>query len=368
MLPFARIMTYGNIAPEGITIKKVFCGTNNLYVLYSDGTLYGCGDNSYLQLNVFGTAAKNTWILVAEGVSDAWAGGYSLLYLKGEEFRIHGVTSQLGTGNTAIPLGGLDVTSSFPHISNIKMISIGSDTMHYVDASGTKVYGRGMNGNYSLGGGYPSSQSAFVLVLNTGTNEVADIYGTQNNTLILTSNGDLIGCGTSSYGSLGVSQGQYITLVSRLTSVKILGGNSTSTIAYSGSSTYVAGWQYDGQLGNGSRTNVQIYPFTFNPSAIDNKIHKISKSSSTSYVNIYATTEGKIYSTGAFGRSGGLGSSQWENTLTLDTYNPLNSSLFTCTSFSVVYDGNSQIYACGSTVFVPGPITSNSWSAITMPK
>ncbi|MGI5704814.1 hypothetical protein ACRYKS_24815 [Escherichia coli] len=187
MLPFVRMFDYGNFAPEAPKIKKVLCGLDNVYVLYGDGTLYGCGVNKYFQLNVENTASRNTWILISEGVTDAWAGAYNILYLKGEEFIMHGVTTQLGTGNTTIPLGGLNVTSSFPHISNIKMISIGADTMHYVDASGSIVYGRGMNGNYSLGGGYSTAQSTFVSVINTGANTVLDILGTQNNTLILTS-------------------------------------------------------------------------------------------------------------------------------------------------------------------------------------
>ncbi len=369
MLPFVRMIKYGNIAPEAPKIKKVLCGLDNLYVLYGDGSLYGCGVNTYLQLNVENTATRNTWILISEGVTDAWAGAYNILYLKGEEFIMHGVTTQLGTGNTMIPLGGLNVTSSFPHISNIKMISIGADTMHYVDASGSIVYGRGMNGNYSLGGGYSTAQSTFVSVINTGANTVLDILGTQNNTLILTSNNELLGCGSSGYGSLGVSPGQYTTLVSRLTSVKLFGGNSTGTLAYSASNIYNAGWQYIGQLGNGITTNTQVYPFAFNSTTIDSKIHKISKSSATSYVNMYATTEGKIYSTGEFGRNGsGGGLSRFTNTLTLDNYNPEKSSLYTCAHFSIVFDGNNQIYACGSFLYVPGPITTNSWSAITMPK
>lgn len=369
MLPFGRMVKYGNIAPVPKKIKKVIAGYDNLYVLYGDGSLYGCGINNYQQLNIDGTATQNNWVLITNGVSNAWAGGYNILYLKEDKFIMHGTNVSLGLGNTTIPLGGVDVTSSFPDISNIKMISIGFDSMHYVSADGTTVYGRGMNTNGSVGSGSTYSQSTFTSVLNNGTNQVIDIFGNVNNTVLLTSNGELRACGTSAYGSIGNETGKWTSFGLKLSGTKIMGGNGYSTLAYTNSGMYHSGWQLNGELGNGLDTNVQVYPFQFNSKTIDSKIDKIAKSSSGSYVNMYSTTEGKIYTTGSFGKNGSTTAlNLFTNTLTLINYNPDTVSLYTCTNFSVVYDGNETIAVSGSPTYVPGGVAANRWTTIPLPK
>ncbi|OTE92228.1 hypothetical protein [Escherichia phage vB_EcoM_CRJP21] len=40
MLPFGRMMNYGNIAPGKDTVVKINSDENSISVLYSDGSLY----------------------------------------------------------------------------------------------------------------------------------------------------------------------------------------------------------------------------------------------------------------------------------------------------------------------------------------
>ena len=355
MLPFVRILEYGNTAPVPEKIKKVVAGYDNLYVLYGNGSLYGCGLNTYQQLNIAGSTTQKNWVLIADGVSDAWAGAYNILYFKDNKFIMHGTNVALGLGTTTIPLGGLDVTSSFPDRSSIS-------------ANGSIVYGRGMNTNGSVGAGSVYSQATFISVLNNGTNQVIDMFGNINNTVLLTSNGELRACGTSADGSIGNETGKWTSFGLKLSGMKIMGGNGFSTLAYSGTNMYHAGWQINGELGNGLDTSVQVYPFAFNSKSIDNKIDKISKGGAGAYVNMYSTTEGKVYSTGAFGKNGATTAlNVFTNTLTMPNYNSDNAALYTCNSFSVAYDGNESIYVSGSPTYVPGGVAANRWTVIPLP-
>lgn len=40
MLPFARMLEYGNIAPTKATVVKINSDESSISVLYSDGSLY----------------------------------------------------------------------------------------------------------------------------------------------------------------------------------------------------------------------------------------------------------------------------------------------------------------------------------------
>lgn len=374
MIPFARIVKYGNVV-QGVEIVKVICSYSNIYVLYSDGELYGCGANSSLQLNVAGTATRKDWVLVASNVVDAWCGAYSLVYYNGSTYRMNGSILPLGStsGATTIPVGGIDVTSTFPAYSSVQDITVGQETMHYIHSNGTTIYGRGNNaGLYTLGGGITTAQNTFTSVMSLGgaAGTVIDMFETQENTVFLTSLGDVRACGKSTYGSIGLPAGSYPTMLVRTSGASLIGGNYMSTITYKGAGAIdYAGWQYNGQLGNGLATNVQVTSFTRNATGVDTTIHKIGKSQTGPYINMFATTGGDIYTTGIFGRNGSnVSLSSWTKTLTVPNYNPEKSALYMCSNFTLVYDGVSKIYATGSPVYLPGSISSTQWDELQMPK
>lgn len=81
MIPFARIVKYGNIfVPENI--KKITSSTNTIALLYENGNLYMRGTNS---LRSWGTDDPNdllNWKLVNTNVSDVWCGGNHTIILK----------------------------------------------------------------------------------------------------------------------------------------------------------------------------------------------------------------------------------------------------------------------------------------------
>jgi|AGFS01.1.fsa_nt_gi hypothetical protein len=372
MIPFARIVTYGNVV-QRVQIVKVICSYSNVYVLYGDGELYGCGANNTLQLNVAGTQTRKDWVLVASGVQDAWCGAYSVVYYNGSTYRMHGSILPLGStsGSTTIALGGIDVTSTFPAYNVVRDITVGQETMHYLHSNGYVIYGRGNNATlYTLGGGITSAQNTFTSVMTLGGATIVDMYETQDDTVFLTSTGDVRACGKSTYGAIGLPAGGYATMLVRTSSASLIGGNSMSTIVYKGGGIIdYAGWQYNGQLGNGLATNVQVTSFTRNSTGVDTDIHKIGKSQTGSYINMFATTGGDIYTTGIFGRNGTNSAlSSWTKTLTVPNYDPEKSALYMCSNFTLVYDGVSKIYVTGSPVYLPGSISSVQWDELQMPR
>lgn len=369
MLPFGRMLQYGNIK-QLPKIVKVSYGYNNLYILYDNGELYGCGANEYLQLNVPGTTIHKGWVLIADGVEKMWSGGQNVLYYKNKKFMMHGSMIVLSSSAAAIPLGGMDVSSTFPVIEDVKDFSIGMDSMHYIHSNEVSLYGRGGNSYSTVGGGIPGAQETFTSVFSSGVNTIKDVYGTQYNTIVHISNGDIRGCGTSQYGSLGVPSSVYTTMLVRATNVQIVGGTSGSTHVYvGGGSLDYTGWQLNGQLGNGLNSNVQVYPFTRNTISSDINIHAFSRSSSNGSVNLYGTSTGDIYSTGAYGRNGTPAIiTSWTKTLSIPDYDSTKATLMTMSTFSTVYDGVGNIYVCGSGTATPGSnINAMSWNKLVLP-
>lgn len=92
MLPFARMLEYGNIKPQN-QVKDIQVGFACIYVLYDNGNLYGGGSNSHGQLGVPGTAVSEL-TLIDTGVTKLAKNmsGPCMAYAKGT--RIYGMGSQ----------------------------------------------------------------------------------------------------------------------------------------------------------------------------------------------------------------------------------------------------------------------------------
>ncbi|HBC8455130.1 Uncharacterised protein [Escherichia coli] len=72
MLPFARMMNYGNIVPVPLQIKKIIPTDTEVVVLYTDGQLYARGSNSYGKFGRGNNNAVRSWTLIRENVKDCW--------------------------------------------------------------------------------------------------------------------------------------------------------------------------------------------------------------------------------------------------------------------------------------------------------
>lgn len=73
MIPFSRILQYGNIVQHK-KIKKVQTGRNHVAVLSGEGELYTRGLNNIGQLGVGDNVNRTSWQKVLTGVQDVWCG------------------------------------------------------------------------------------------------------------------------------------------------------------------------------------------------------------------------------------------------------------------------------------------------------
>lgn len=361
MIPFARVIKYGNNVSTP-KIKKVFAGSVNVYVLFENGKLYGCGQNSQYQLGNYPAAIQSSWVLVRDDVVDAWAGVTSLLcYLgNGNSWHFYGTRAVLGDFSGNAGPSGFDPSATMPNYSNVYLLSIGELSMHYVAANKNRIYGRGLNTNYTIGGGLSGPSDVFTDALSLGGATVEDIQTNNTNTMILSSTGEVRGCGLSTYGSMGVAVGTYTTMAIRDPSgTQLMSSSAQSTILFKGGGiSYIAGWQLYGQLGNGLETNVTIYPFRSNPVSVDADIIAVSRSCSTGQVAMYCRSTGEVYTTGIASRSG---SGTTTNTTTFtrrfqfDTgFDASKVTLYTNSYTSIAFDGKDLWGVASNVNYLPG--------------
>ena len=165
MLPFVRMLEYGNLAPGAPKIKYMQGFSNGAYVLFENGELYGTGANAYGLLMVDSQVQLKKWKLLSTGVDYFWLCGYGAL-IKMQDGRWMYLGSQLvlGTG-TGKHIALQDISSSLSFViydsanPSATKIQMNFDGMFYLH--GTDLYGRGYNRFYSLGLGNTTAYSAF---------------------------------------------------------------------------------------------------------------------------------------------------------------------------------------------------------------
>lgn len=158
MIPFARIMTYGNKAPELAGVIKIASTNRGSFVLMSEGNLYYCG------LNTNGEAAQGNanrilqWTLVSSDVDDFYAYDTAvILHKKDGTIWSSGRTTWFGVSGSITNIL-TDRTAWFSTIewSNIKNMSFCTNGTIFIVTKDNKLYGasdmssRGVLGNNSL--------------------------------------------------------------------------------------------------------------------------------------------------------------------------------------------------------------------------
>ena len=79
--------TFTQVTTNANDIKQVYCGGYHTLILKNDGTLWGCGDNSYGQLGLGDTANRNTFTQIttnAYDIKSVYCGDYHTLILKND--------------------------------------------------------------------------------------------------------------------------------------------------------------------------------------------------------------------------------------------------------------------------------------------
>lgn len=89
MIPFSRVLVYGNTATSKIEIKKMRCSHDSWLALSTKGDLYGRGTGALgdgLSVGSF----RADWILIRSGVVDFWTNSnHQILYIKTDDNKLY---------------------------------------------------------------------------------------------------------------------------------------------------------------------------------------------------------------------------------------------------------------------------------------
>ena len=292
MIPFARIVKYGNVAPELGKIKDFQCTSDssicNQYLLYRNGDLYGFGNNSGV-LGDGGTTERTDWTLLYSNVKDIAVGGTNTVIRTNDD-------KILSTGNLfeMFPNKGysetntsfIDITNEFSsfNISTIKTLYMSqvNSTLFVIDEN-DKLFCTGSNAYYVSGKGTQTGSSLFGEV-NNG-DDVRIVRSSKYTTIVLKNDGTVWNCGTNTYRALGF--GSNTSTRTSLSNIGVTGATAISTCEYT--SEYVMGGYFylAGTNGYSNGTGSSTTTFT-----------TYTKSSQASLIPNYARIYDYVYGIG----------------------------------------------------------------------
>ena len=200
MLPFARMVKYGNKRPSN-NIKKISCTTtNSVLVLTESGDLYGFGFNSGGELGTGATTSVTSVIQIDTGVDDVWGGSLCAMYRKGDEFFGSGNGSYYGS-SAVNSTTFVNVTHIFQDIDILNIKKIKMTTGLFILMQNGNLYGCGVNTNCQFGTG-ETVNFRYPIATLTQTDVVDfDILG--NASIILKTDGYMYSAGDNGRGQLG---------------------------------------------------------------------------------------------------------------------------------------------------------------------
>jgi len=230
---------------ESIEYYKYLLGTSSLssintFLIASDMTVYGTGDNVFGQLcngtnsysktliNIANTTGKTPLSVVACFYHTIVLMTDGTIYCCGDNS-----SGQLGTGNTnssATLTLMINTTGKTP-----SSISCGDRHTIVLMTDGT-IYGCGVNFDGQLGKGNTTDTTTLTLMTNTTGKTPSSINCGLYHTVVLMTDGTIYGCGNNSYGQLGTGNDTSTTTLTLMTNTT---GKTPSSISCMDRSTVV---------------------------------------------------------------------------------------------------------------------------------
>ncbi|EME3782970.1 hypothetical protein VYG11_002686 [Salmonella enterica] len=215
MIPFARILSYGNIAPNEpkLYFKKIQGFSTGLMALTDDGQLYSTGRDNYGHIGGVGDSVDK-WVLLNGDCEYFWTSSYGTIFkTKSNDWFFSGTLRALGTSdslqktfiNISSLMGIVQYNDSEPEKTNIQ---ISYDGLFYHNKSVSSIlYGLGKNQFYTLGNGNNSPVTSFQQI-HTTTN---DYMVLNNSATLLVNTTDNAYVGTGSVQPFNASSSTYTT-------------------------------------------------------------------------------------------------------------------------------------------------------------
>ena len=300
MLPFVRMLEYGNIIPTERNIKKVQYGQTHYVILDTLGDLWGSGTNTYYQLGISDkvTEYNGTSIKIQSNVTDVWASNNSTLIKKYDgSFWYCGLG---GINNTQMPWTKLNAEFGSVLPSDIKNVFAHFQMYHFGTTDGS-LYAIGANGNVNSGVAGGSGLSVLTLV--PGVQNVKEmVYTTAAGTVMaLTDTNAMYVWGRNANGELGLGNNIAVpTPILSKTDVQMIGAGYSSTVCCQSNVLRSAGNQISGQLGDGviSESHVNKMSYTsLSYSGSTSKFITVQRGQGT--FNMAFISPSGMYSTGA---------------------------------------------------------------------
>ena len=195
--------TFTQITTNTDNIKSVYCGASHTFILKNDGTLWGCGNNSYGRLGTESVDNKTAFTIIDSNpgnIKSICCGNDYTLILKNDG-TLWGCGNnqygQLGLGDTANKTIFTKITD------NIKSVCCGYAYTIILKNDNT-LWGCGRNDYYQLGLGEDKNNKTTFTKIIANINDVKIVYCGNIYTLILKNDGTLWGCGANTYGQLGL--------------------------------------------------------------------------------------------------------------------------------------------------------------------
>ena len=311
MLPFTRMVKYGNVKPAPSGVLKIATSASHVGILFDTGNLYLRGSGAHYRLGNNSTEyVQNGWGQCPYKVSNVWCFFSATIILTTDgEFYLAGQMNYVGISTVPVP-GWTNITpilSTIPSLSTVIDIAASETTASngaiLILLSNGDLYGIGRNAGGQLG---VTGTVSTPLKIDTGVTLIAAASGAAS--FHYAKNNQYYRCGNNANKNLGTTASSLAKFtVSADISGNVIGisctTTTTSVLTSSGSNirVYTAGINTDYCLGIGyGDTKVTMSPFSTTPeiSGIVPDAGSMNNNS-LNYFIMAMTQNGKLYTCGS---------------------------------------------------------------------
>lgn len=360
MIPFARMLEYGNIAPGRREIDTFRVGATHMVLLDSTGVLWGIGYNTQMQLGLpTGTNSIGKWTELHSDVRLATAAFDSTIIVTTDNRIYYTGINLVSTSATA---GWVDITASMNgiDISTISALYTTAGILHICTSDGLLyAFGRNNNSNAGVPGTPGAAITTATLVSLPGAVKDMRYSVAAGSVLCQLVDTKVYGWGRNANGELGQGNTTAATTPVKIGSTSVCIGGGYSAFELVNTAVNTSGNQYSGQIGNGqtaaTHVNVTNFGVRTYPGTISGTISPIDNN--TTFTMALMSDEG-IYYTGTlrtpFGGANG--------SVTVGTYtkcSDLPIPLADVKQWSTGLIGgaicnSTELYQCGNGVYIAG--------------
>ena len=258
----ANKTTFTQITTNADDVKEIYCGGGHTFILENDGTLWGCGWNNWGQLGLGDTTDRNTFTQITtntDNIKEIYC-GYAYTFILKNDGTLWGCGynsfGNLGLGDSTDRNTFTQITDD--DIDNIKSVYCGGDHTLILKNDGT-LWGCGRNDFGQLGLGDTTNRYNFTEIT-ANANDIKSVYCGGYHTLILKNDGTLWSTGYNSHGQLGLGDGTNRTTFTKITTntddiKQVYCGGYHTLILKNNGTLWGCGANDNGQLGLGDTTN-----------------------------------------------------------------------------------------------------------------